>query len=226
MVAHQTHPRWREVLEGLHRAGLAKALFPASLPARLGSAATRPPEPNALTALLDAYYRGDGDVDAGLVRFRTDRIVLHRERDRATARQIVARLRLAAPELGPLGLIEESGGRLVLRTYAAQEALAPQLLEREPLVLDGVPFERRTIEVRSLVVATNTLLSRRQIPFRFVPLALADSVEAYVALDPADVLVLDAEGLLDEPLDAVRAMARWDRGPLVVYDPNATRRVA
>lgn len=224
MPAIEIHPGWMEAVGALHTAGLATALFPASLPTRLGDAATRPPEPWALTSLLERYYRGDGDVDAGLMRLRHDRMVIHRQEDRATAREVVARLRLAAAELGPLALIEEPDGRLVLRTHGAYQPLHPALLESERLDVDGVPFERRTIEVRALVGATNALLSQRDLPVRFVPLALRDGVEAYAGLLPADALVLDAAGLLAEPLDAVRALARWDRGPLVVYDP--ARRVA
>lgn len=220
VMARDAHRGWLDAVSSLHTAGLAAALFPASLPARLGSAAHRPPEPFALTRLLEAYYRGDGDIEAGLSRLRSDRMVLHREGDRATARQIVARLRLAAPELGPLALIERSDDELVMRTQGAVEPVAAELLEVERFRIDGAAFERRTITVRALVAATNALLARRGRPERFVPLATCDAVEGWVALEPADALVLDAARLLAEPLDAIRVLACWNRGPLVVYKPS------
>lgn len=224
-MAHQAvHAGWRTLLSALHTADLALGLFPATLSPRLGPSAERPPEPWALTQLLERYYRGDGDVDTALARLRQDRVVLHREGDRATARQIVARLRLAAPELGPLGLIEETEGELVLRTSGAQEPLAKELLEDERFEMNGEKYTRRTVTVRALVAATNVLLARRGITRRFVPIAVCEAAECYVAIAPADALVLDASGLLDEPLDEVRALARWNEGPLVVFDP--ARRVA
>ena len=224
MTHEAVHAGWRTLLSALHTADLALGVSPATLAPRLGSSAQRPPEPSALTQLLERYYRGDGDVDTGLARLRHDRVVLHRERDRATARQIVARLRLAAPELGPLGLIEAGDGDLVLRTFAAQEPLAKELLDDERFAIDGEIYTRRTVTIRALVEATNVLLARRSIGRRFVPLAVCETAECYVAIAPADVLVLDAASLLDEPLDEVRALARWNEGPLVVFD--AARRVA
>lgn len=223
-MPREPHRGWLDALASLHTAGLASALFPASLSARLGGAGARPPEPWAFTRLLEGYYRGDGDVEAGLARLRGDRAVLHREGDGATARQIVARLRLAAPELGPLGLIERSRGDLVLRTQGAQEPLGADLLAVERFSIDGEPFERRTVTVRALAAATNALLAFRGQPHRFVPLATCDAVEAWVAVEPTDVLVLEAARLLAEPLDAIRVLAHWHRGPMVVY--NARRRVA
>lgn len=218
------HRGWLDIVSSLHTAGLASALLPTSLPMRLGSAVQRPPEPWALTRLLEGYYRGDGDVEAGLGRLRGDRMVLHRAGDGATARQIVARLRLATSELGPLGLIERPSGELVLRTQGGQEPIAGELLEVERFHLDGEAYERRTVTVRALASATNALLALRGRPHRFVPLATCDAVEGWVAIEPADALVLDDAGLLAEPLDAVRVLACWTRGPLLVCDP--TRRVA
>jgi len=224
-MAGDAHRGWLDALSSLHLAGLVAALFPGSLPMRLGTAARRPPEPHALTRLLVAYYRGDGDVEAGLRRLRADRMAIHRAGDGATARQIVARLRLATPELGPLGLIERSEGELVLRTHGAESPLDPSLLELERLAIDGVWYERRMVTVRALAAATNALLAARGLRTRFVPLATAQDTEAWAALEPADALVLDAAGLLAEPLDDIRILACWNRGPLVVYDA-AARRVA
>lgn len=224
MTANPIHGGWLALLQALQTAGLAMALRPISLPRRLAAAASRPPEPHALTALLEAYYRGDGDVEAGLRRLRADRMVIHREGDGATARQLVARLRLACPEIGPLVLIEEQGGPLVLRTSDARTVLGLDVLDSESMVLDGTRYEQRTVAVRTLVGAANFLLSQRRIRTRFLPLTVAEGVEAYVGLEPADALVLDAAGLLDEPFDAIRSLAAWDRGPLIVYDP--ARRVA
>jgi hypothetical protein len=214
MLDAGVHPGWVSLLGALHGAGLGTAILTTSLAMRLGAAAKRPPEPSVLTRMLDEYYRGDGNVDVGLVRVRGDRLVLHREGDRATARQIVARLRLALPALGPLGLIEGRDGELVLRTQGTQEPLSPELLEEERLVIDGAVYSQRTVTVRALVAATNVLLSRRRITHRFVPLTLADGIEGYVALGPADTVLLEAEGLLDEPLDELRTFGCWDRAPL------------
>jgi len=219
------HPAWAELVQALQTAGIARELALASLPARLDEAAQEFPEPSGLTEVLDGYYRGDGDVDAGLRRVREDRYVCVRERGGATARQVVARLRLACPEIGPLGLVDDDQDRLVLRTSGAQVPFPFDAVEEHSLRVDDTLYVRRNVTVRALVHATNLLLAARDIPHRFLPLDVDEETEIYVALEAADALVLEAVGLFDTPLGALRAFAGWDRGPMVSFD-GRERRVA
>ncbi len=218
------HRDWERFVRSLQSAGLLSELTLESIPERLGAHADEAPDAISTSLLFERYYRGDGDLEAGLRRIRADRYVAHRERDRATAREIVARLRLAIPEIGPLGLVEEDGV-LKLRTFRAQAVLPDALVDEDHMTVMDTVYVRRTVTVRTLVAATNELLRQRNLIHRFVPLDGVDGEEAYVAVEPADALILDSVDALEAPLSALRPFAGWSKGPLVVFPPP-TRSVA
>lgn len=220
-----SHRAWDRLVRAFQSAGLLSELPISSIVARLGAAYHSAPDGVATASLLEPYYRGDGDVEAGLRRIRQDRYVVHRARDTATAREIVARLRLALPEIGSLGLVEENG-RLFLRTFGAQAELPEAVVDEDQLMVKDTVYVRRIVNVHTLVAATNDLLRQRAISHRFLPLDAREDEEVYVALEPADAILLDSVDALEDSLGTLRPFAGWSKGPLVVFPPPATTRVA
>lgn len=208
------HVEWRRYLEAFHTVGLGTELEVQSLPARLGEPARAVPTSEHVARLLDTYYRGDGDVETGMRRARADRYVTHHASDRSTARQIVGRLRIAVPEIGPLALVDEDARRdrptaLSLRTFRRRAPLPTRELDAEQFEHSGLLYVRRTITVRALVAATNALLASRGIARRFLPLDGTEECESYLGLEPGDAAVLDLVDAFAAPLDELRAFAGW-----------------
>lgn len=224
------HVEWRRYVEAFHTVGLAQELDIQTLPARLGDPARGTPTSEDVSRLLDGYYRGDGDAEAGMRRTRADRYVTHHAGDRSTARQIVARLRLAVPEIGPLALVDEDARRepssaISLRTFRRKAPLPRRELDSESFEHSGLLYVRRTITVRALVAATNALLASRGIARRFLPLDGTDELEAYVALEPGDAAVLDLVDAFAAPLDELRAFAGWGSSSSAI-DPELEELIA
>ena len=162
--------------------------------------------------LLDGYFRVEGAGRMGEGRYLSSRAT---ERD--NARQIVARLAGQLPELGMLTLVEETLGGgdafLVLRTLGAFAVVPEEALEYERLVTTGAVFVQRFVHVRGLVEAANRLLSERELPFRFLPMASPEDAEAYLAVDQHAAQLLDGIGFWDEPLADLLDHAGWPALP-------------
>lgn len=207
------HAGWERLIRALHGAGVCLELSPQSLRVRLGARIENEPDEASVGALLDDYYRGDGFPMAATRRSRQDRYVVFREDDGATAMQIVARIRFAAPELGALGLVEEQGA-IVMRAGSLRVPLPPESLHEHGLPSAGGVVVRRTIAVSALVAAANQLLAQRGVPFRFVPVTGDDGVEAYLGVTHERAEILDGVDVIDGALEDLDAFACW-RLPVV-----------
>ncbi len=215
------HPGWPPILATLQEAGVGPEIDPRSLGVRLGARAPWPPSPDAVSALLDDYYRGDGLSRVAMRRARSDRYVAHREGEHATATTLVARLRWNAPELGPVELLEEEtrrGKRLVLHTpggraYLARIAIGTLGLPRA----DGPVVLQRTVTVAALMTAANALLAARGARFRYLPLDGPDHIEAFLGVTGEAARILDG-------IDSLRRAPRRAGDVRLLANAPSTRR--
>lgn len=178
------HLGWERLRAAMRAAGVLGDLLDGSLHALLGPHARRRPTPAAVVDMLDAATRHE-PAHTGFVCVR--------ESDGLTARQVVARLRVALPELGPLTLVDErhdGRDRLVLRTFGRFVVVDEAALETERWAAAERTFERRHVTVRALVDAANGLLASIGSPVRLRPLAAPDGVEAYLAVDEEAAAIL------------------------------------
>jgi len=201
------HVGWQQLRAALRGAAVVPDLVQRSFHARLGPHARLRPTATAVLDLLDGYFQAEG---AG--RLEEGRWLCHRDGDRDSARQIVARLRTVTPELGLLTFDTASDGQLVLRMAGGCEPVAPEEIEVEHLSCGRSRYIRRTVTVDGLVEAVNRLLARRGIAFRFLPLATPGDVDAYLAVDPRGAEVLDRIGFWDAPLADLQDFAAWPDG--------------
>lgn len=205
------HHSWPPLLSALRTAHVAPDLEPGSLQERVGTRrAWQPVNPTSFTALMASYFRGDGQPSEAVLRSRRARYIVHRESDTSSAREIVGRLRLAAPELGTLRLVDnKDADRLELHTVGVESSIPGSEVALElSKARDGM-FCRRVVTVRALVIATNALLKRRGAPCRFVPLQGPEGIETYVGVEPIGAMILDSVNALDEPLDELCELASW-----------------
>ncbi len=203
------HLGWSRLRAALRGAGLTPSLLGPAFRGRLGSFSTVCPTPAAVLWLLERHFtRLGGD------RLHEGRWLSTREEARDSARQIVARLRAAVPELGPLTLAEEHHGgttRLVLRALGGLRAVvSPTEVIEERHEAGGSVYIQRTVTVAALVEATNALLALEGThAFRFLPIDTPDHAEAWLAVDPAQAELLDAIDLWAAPLEELSATALW-----------------
>lgn len=201
------HVGWQRLRAALRGAGVAPGLVARSFHARLGPHARVCPTRETVIELMDGYCLGEA-----LGRPSEARYLSHRDGERDSARQIVARIRRALPELGMLTLADESRGgtsRLVLRARGVWAVVPTDEVEEEHFRVGQTDYVRRTVTVDGLVEATNQLLAMRDLPVRFLPLNAPDDVDAYLAVDPAAAEVLDRVCFWAAPLDELRGFARW-----------------
>ncbi len=231
------HPGWRRYLDALGAVGLGQELDAAAL-ARLVAPAdvSRAPDLDAIADALDGYYRardrgpapgesGPIEIGAAMRRCRRDRHVSVRENDGANARTIVATLRLAVPELGGLALVEEPRPRfvwaapLVLRARGGVAALPAAAMEVDAVALRDETYLRRTITVRALLGATNTVLSKRGIAWRFLPIQSPEGVESYLAVTRDTASLLEPLAIWADPLEGLLPFACWREGSIFPARP-------
>lgn len=204
----QIHPDWRYFLNVLHEANMATELHPSSLPLRLGSRAELAPDVVSIATLLDDYYRGDGYSELASRRMRLDRCLVHRDGEPTSARKIVSRLRVLAPELGPLALLEGTN-RFVLRTVGFEAPLPARGIYTHSLPVGGTTFVRRSITVAALVGAANELLAAVRASHRFLPLDGIDGIEMYLAVTEDAAETLERVHLFEAPLTDLSSFAAW-----------------
>lgn len=145
--------------------------------------------------ILERYYGANGDANVGLRRRMTDRFFMHRADDPVTARQLVVRLALLAPEVGKIALErigDDSDGTYVLRAGEHFGGIVDEEAD------DGGQDADGTLTVRALVRAVNVLLERSEHRYRFIPLLTDDNREAYVATTITGALNLCQEQYLEE----------------------------
>jgi hypothetical protein len=226
------HPEWQRQLDALGAVGLAQELDAAALvrlvpPAEI----SRAPDLDAIADALDGYYRardrgpapgesGKIEIDAAMRRCRRDRHVSVREGEGCSARTIVAKLRLAVPELGGLALVEEPFPRfawaapMVLRARGGVAALPVAAMEVEAVSLRDETYLRRTITVRALLGAANAILSKRGIAWRFLPIQSPEGVESYLAVTRDTATFLDPLAIWADPLEGLLPFACWREGSI------------
>lgn len=157
--------------------------------------------------ILERYYGANGDANVGLRRRMTDRFFMHRADDPVTARQLIVRLALLAPEVGKISLErigEGDDGTYVLKAGEHFGGIVDDEAE------DGGQDPTGTLTVRALVRAVNVLLERSEHRYRFIPLLTDDTREAYVATTVAGALNLCQEQYLEESdVEALMHFASW-----------------
>jgi hypothetical protein len=204
------HVGWQRLRAALRGANVAPGLVSRSFHARLGPSARLCPTEDAVVELLDAYYTREarGQLAEG-------RFLVVREGERVSARRVVSRLRGIAPELGPLTLCEERG-KLLLRTTGAFIEVEPRHIREEHV--GSVGWVRRTVSVDTIVAAANRMLRFYGEPYRFLPVASSDDLNAYLAADAGGAALLDRVDLWAEPLEDLGGFAAW---PTVSERPSA-----
>jgi len=207
------HVGWQRLRAALRGAGVAPGLWKRSLHARLGPHARLKPTRATAFDLLDSYLRLEARGRAAEGRY-----LAHLEGNRDSARRIVARLRAAVPELGPLTLADERHAgrqRLLLRAVGASAEIAPHCVAEEALDHDA-RWVQRTVTVDALVASLNQLLALRGLPFRFLPIDGPEDVAAYLAVDRHGAGLLDEVDFWTAPVEELRGFASWLDAPDVV----------
>jgi hypothetical protein len=167
-----------------------------TFPARLGERGLSRPDPDAVFALVDEWARSS--------RART-RFVGVRQRDRESARRILARIAGAVPELPILILADEPVAEeraLVMRTFGATVRVARDS--------DGM------VTVDALFEAVNALLSKRGCALRFLPVDGPEDGIGYLAVDRRTAEMLDGCEFWALPLGELDGFAAWPLAPIVV----------
>lgn len=201
------HLGWQRVRAALRGAQIAPDLTSRSFHARLGPHARLCPTDRTTLGLLSAFFRveGSGRLDQG-------RFLEYREGSRDTARQIVLRLSSLVPELEMLKLVEEHHGGepcFVLRCVGMHTVLDEDALDVVRFDCGGTVYERRTVTVRAIFAAVNSLLAARDLPFRFLQLRTPADTEAWLAVDPRAAQILDEIELWEMELPEAYELAGW-----------------
>jgi hypothetical protein len=183
------HLGWARLRAALRGCGVAPGLV-SGFRDRVGAHGVSRPEPEAVFAVVDDWFRAARD--------RRGRYIGVRTTDRESARRILARIAARVPELPVLILADEPAAderALVLRTFGATVRVARGR--------DG------SVTVDALFEAVNALLSKRGCAFRFLPLDGPDDAIGYLAVDRAGAEMLDGVDLWALPLAELEAFAAW-----------------
>lgn len=195
------HPGWLEVVEGWHRAGIARELDPAPLASYLVDAPTAP----TIGMVLSAHYHAGGDTVEHAWRAQSDRF-LELPDEPLAPELLAAATHVIVPDVRVEVSKHESGGvelRLVnggLLGEPAQQAAVPSVLLRRvrqharSRAVQARPIDG--LEPRSFVYALNVLLEEQRAALRFVPVAAAPGRRAWLGATLPQAYVLAEHGTL------------------------------
>jgi hypothetical protein len=177
----------------------------AQLAAALGSDIQSPPDPATFAHVLCGYYE---ELEVGALRLRSDRLVMQRPGHDPSVRSFVAKIMLAAPELGWLAIEDGARGPRLRAQGHSVDLLG---IETDALRMPEGIYERRTVSPRIVVAAANVLLAALDEPRRLLPLHVPEAFELYLMVDEEEAELLASVGVLAAPLERLVLFAGWER---------------